>query len=230
MAEHDADRVRIVDVDMPFGSMVKFMVKWAIASIPAFIILVVIGVVLTGVFGSLRAALSKRSAASLDESSYSTSTLDSILAATAPPLTPSDPTWSVSESTNPIDDSPTVIVSLDASSPTASGLRGRPSLILRCKSKSTDLYINWNDFLGSDEIAVTTRVGREPASKRSWGLSTDNEASFYPGQPIAFIKKLMEVDTLVAVTTPYNESPMTAVFAVTGLSAEIEPLRKACGW
>ena len=31
--------VKVSDFDMPFGSMVVFMVKWAIASIPAFLIL-----------------------------------------------------------------------------------------------------------------------------------------------------------------------------------------------
>ena len=36
---------------MPFGSMVQFMVKWAIASIPAFIILFLIGMMVMGVFG-----------------------------------------------------------------------------------------------------------------------------------------------------------------------------------
>jgi hypothetical protein len=34
--------VRIVDIKMPFGSMVVFMVKWSIAAIPALIILAVI--------------------------------------------------------------------------------------------------------------------------------------------------------------------------------------------
>ena len=33
--------VRIVDIDMPFMSMVVFMIKWAIASIPALVILMV---------------------------------------------------------------------------------------------------------------------------------------------------------------------------------------------
>jgi hypothetical protein len=36
---------------MPFGSMVEFMVKWAIASIPAFIILLVIGFMIAGILG-----------------------------------------------------------------------------------------------------------------------------------------------------------------------------------
>jgi hypothetical protein len=41
--------VRIVDIKMPFGSMVLFMVKWAIAAIPALIILALIGLVATGI-------------------------------------------------------------------------------------------------------------------------------------------------------------------------------------
>jgi len=32
-------RVSVVDIKMPFGSMVTFMVKWAFAAIPAFLIL-----------------------------------------------------------------------------------------------------------------------------------------------------------------------------------------------
>ncbi len=52
---------KIVDFDMPFGSMVMFMIKWSLAAIPAFIILFLIllcVVVATGgVFGGLHAAL-----------------------------------------------------------------------------------------------------------------------------------------------------------------------------
>jgi hypothetical protein len=38
-------RVTIVDVDMPFGSMVRFIIKWTFASIPAFLIVVAVGFV-----------------------------------------------------------------------------------------------------------------------------------------------------------------------------------------
>lgn len=38
-----SSRVSIVDIDMPFGSMVIFMVKWSIATIPGVIILVAVG-------------------------------------------------------------------------------------------------------------------------------------------------------------------------------------------
>jgi hypothetical protein len=36
-------QVSVVDVNMPFASMVGFMVKWSIAAIPAFLILFVLG-------------------------------------------------------------------------------------------------------------------------------------------------------------------------------------------
>lgn len=36
--------VTVTDIDMPFWSMVKFMVKWSVASVPALLILVIGGV------------------------------------------------------------------------------------------------------------------------------------------------------------------------------------------
>lgn len=42
--------VTITDVKMPFWSMVVFMIKWAIASIPAVFILAVLGALGSGAF------------------------------------------------------------------------------------------------------------------------------------------------------------------------------------
>jgi hypothetical protein len=46
-------QVVVIDIHMPFGSMVGFMVKWAIASIPALIILMLLGAVVTFVFRAI---------------------------------------------------------------------------------------------------------------------------------------------------------------------------------
>jgi hypothetical protein len=43
--------VVVVDVKMPFLSMVTFMVKWVIAAIPALIILGVLGAIARALFG-----------------------------------------------------------------------------------------------------------------------------------------------------------------------------------
>ncbi len=47
------NQVTVVDIKMPFWSMVIFMVKWAIAAIPAILILVLLGAVLTGILDAL---------------------------------------------------------------------------------------------------------------------------------------------------------------------------------
>lgn len=44
----ETQTVKISDIKMPFGSMVVFMVKWAIASIPALIILMILFTIFGG--------------------------------------------------------------------------------------------------------------------------------------------------------------------------------------
>ncbi|ALR15719.1 MULTISPECIES: hypothetical protein [Vibrio] len=51
--ENEKQEVTVVDIKMPFMSMVVFMVKLAIASIPAAIILSLIFGILMGLFGSV---------------------------------------------------------------------------------------------------------------------------------------------------------------------------------
>ena len=46
-------RVHVKSFDMPFGDMVIFMVKWALASIPAFIILAIIGAIFFAIFTAI---------------------------------------------------------------------------------------------------------------------------------------------------------------------------------
>jgi len=136
--------------------------------------------------------------------------------------------WSVSIKTNPLDDSRTVTLILLAESGTSRW--GTPiGLILRCDSNQTDVYIAWSDYLGS-EARVTWRVGDEDARAAQWSLSTNKEATFYPYDEISFIQQLLTTTRFVAQVTPYNESPITAVFDLTGLANAIRPLQEACGW
>ena len=51
--EIEKKEVIVTDIKMPFFSMVIFMVKWVIASIPAFIILVILGTLTTGLLSGL---------------------------------------------------------------------------------------------------------------------------------------------------------------------------------
>ncbi|MCG2635023.1 MAG: hypothetical protein J4A00_08975 [Gammaproteobacteria bacterium] len=52
-----SNEIIVTDIQMPFFSMVVFMVKWVIASIPAFIILFIIFSVVAAIFGGVVAGL-----------------------------------------------------------------------------------------------------------------------------------------------------------------------------
>lgn len=53
MESKKREEVVVVDIKMPFSSMVVFMVKWAIAAIPAIFILVILASVISGFFGGV---------------------------------------------------------------------------------------------------------------------------------------------------------------------------------
>jgi hypothetical protein len=50
-------RVSIADVDIPFWRMVAIIIKWALASIPALIIVTIIFAIIGAVFGAIVAML-----------------------------------------------------------------------------------------------------------------------------------------------------------------------------
>ncbi|ADH86340.1 conserved hypothetical protein [Desulfurivibrio alkaliphilus AHT 2] len=55
--ENKSNQVVVVDISMPFWSMVVFMVKWSVAAIPAMIIIFLLAslffAVLGGLFGGM---------------------------------------------------------------------------------------------------------------------------------------------------------------------------------
>jgi type VI secretion system protein VasI len=121
--------------------------------------------------------------------------------------------WRVSEDINPVDDSKIVLLMLTAGQ--GKSTRGEDiDLIIRCKSRRTELYINWNDYLGLEKTDILTRIENNLAQSNSWSLSTDITSTFFPGSPISFIKALMNADKLVVQVTPYNENPVTAIFDI----------------
>jgi len=135
--------------------------------------------------------------------------------------------WQVSTQKNPLDDTRTVFLSLSATTG-QSRFGDAVWLVVRCQSGKINAFINWNSYLGLEQTPVITRLGAGEAKNQKWPLSTDNKATFYPGDAAAFLEQLLAADRFVAQTTPYSESPITAVFDVAGLSAAVKPLREVC--
>ncbi len=137
--------------------------------------------------------------------------------------------WMVNEDTNPLDDSP-IVTLINTANEGRARFGDAPSLVLRCRDNRTEVYINWSDYLGSDGPLVSYRVGDGDMQRRRWSLSTDNRATFFPGNDIQLIRDLSEANRFVAQVTPYSESPVTAVFGLEGLAEHVGKLQAACNW
>jgi len=136
--------------------------------------------------------------------------------------------WQTSTDVDPLNDKNIYLATLTATS--GRNKWNKPiSLTVRCSDNTTELFINWNDFLGSDAY-TTIRIDKEKATKANWTLSTDKVAAFYPGSPVSILKKLAGSKSFIASVTPYNESPVTAVFDTNGAAAAFADIRKGCGW
>ena len=53
-----SEEVVVVDVRIPFGSMVILILKWSLASIPAMIIFLIVGMLAAGVMTGIFSAMS----------------------------------------------------------------------------------------------------------------------------------------------------------------------------
>ena len=142
--------------------------------------------------------------------------------------------WSVRKSINPLDDTPIVVLSLQADSG-KSTYGDLVKLVARCKSNETEVYATWGDYLGDDSSNVysewknvTVRVGKRDAQVGRWGVSTDGRATFAPNWAGNLLKDLLDQDRLVLQTVPYGENPITAVFDVSGLRSVLGELAKEC--
>ena len=60
MVSKNVNEVVVIDIKMSFPSMVVFMVKWAIATIPAIIILTAVGSITLGILRALSGSFHHR--------------------------------------------------------------------------------------------------------------------------------------------------------------------------
>ncbi|MBM7341695.1 type VI secretion system-associated protein TagO [Pantoea coffeiphila] len=140
--------------------------------------------------------------------------------------------WFTHTTTSPVDDSKNVVLMLESNDTirTAFGETVTPAIFVTCREKKTELYVNWDVYLGLNETSMLYRLDKQKAVERTWTISTDTKATFYSGKVIDFVKSISKADKLFARITPYNESPVSVTFDVAGLSDALQPLKQACGW
>lgn len=112
----------------------------------------------------------------------------------------------------------------------------RITLYLRCQENTTSLIIATSNchvasgFGGYGQVDM--RTDGDKARTVSMVESTHNRSLglWSGGKAIPAIKRLFGKETLLVRFTPFNESPVTAEFNITGVENAVETLREACNW
>ena len=150
---------------------------------------------------------------------------------TKKPNIQSSDNWIIREDVSELTDQKGITFITKAVTPIASqfGQEIYPTLVLRCQDNTTDVYINWSMFLGTETISVTERIDKEKAVKSSWTVSTSYEAIFN-NRPIKFIKNLLNKEKLLVQLVPYGEGAKMTEFNIQDLENIIAPMQELCHW
>lgn len=135
--------------------------------------------------------------------------------------------WIVDISESPLDDSKEVSVMRVPND--YETRRGTTALIIRCKRNTTDAYVTWGEYLGSDNMKVSYRIDKENPKSVWWNAAVDGRASFIP-KPISFIKSLEGKESIYIEAEKYRGDRVSATFDISGIEEVIKPLREACNW
>lgn len=136
--------------------------------------------------------------------------------------------WLTNVTVSPIDDSITVLASIQSEAPIEvdCGISS-PTLYLEHSSGRTRAYIQYNTFLGSDYITATTRIDKNDPIKRTWKIGTDNETVVLLGNIPVLLDNLFESDRFVVQINPQDCEPIVAIFSMNGFSDVLRSIEKA---
>lgn len=114
-----------------------------------------------------------------------------------------------------------------------SGIRRKPTLVIKCKHGHTDVYLDWKSRLlpqytgGTLKQPLMYQMDASEQINSNWELSTDRQAIFAP-DPIEFVKALKKHDRLIFYITPQHDIAQTLVHDITGLNSALEVLVREC--
>lgn len=135
--------------------------------------------------------------------------------------------WEVREKVNSSGDIEQISVLLDADFGQSS-LGKNISMVMRCRSNLTDMYIIWGDSLDQENIPVVVKLGNEAVQTEIWERSKSLKTSFRD-RATHLIRKMMLHEKAVFQVKRGND-PITAVFDINGLRKVIRPIRELCNW
>jgi type VI secretion system protein VasI len=133
--------------------------------------------------------------------------------------------WRIEVTTDPLDDSESTTLQLDADS--GKTRFGAPiSLTIKCQSNDIDISVNWSSYMGSVPN-VLTRIGNEEPETRIWRVSKDSLSTIHPAAK-RFLFSMLNETQLVSRLNPYNSNPVTAIFNISGIDQAVDSVRHLC--
>lgn len=149
-----------------------------------------------------------------------------------------DGVWIVETQKSEFKDTTDVFLRVASEKPVQCGQFRGPShitLFLRCMENTTAIMIYGDCHFASGFRGygkVEYRIDDQTAGARNFEASTDSEALglWSGGRSIPFIRNLFGGKQLLLRATPFNQSPISMKFNITGLEEAITPLRESCGW
>jgi hypothetical protein len=122
--------------------------------------------------------------------------------------------WFKSEKSDPMDGTKEIAVMTSA--------MGQPSgtLIIRFKGKKLDVYVNTDEIVDDESASVRVKFDDAAPVRQIWTRSTDYKAIFSP-DPFGLLARLQLSNKFYIEYRPYQRTPDTIIFNVTGLSAAL---------
>ena len=161
-----------------------------------------------------------------------TSTPTPAVTATPRP-TPKPPSnWrSLSRRTDPLTDVVSVAFYVDATTYTKAPYSDvPPTLFVRCLAKETEVFINWDRYMGAiDTFDSKLRWDENTPADASWSESTDNEATFLQRGQKSFVSNVVKHTTLLVRIWDFQRETYDATFQLRGLEPLLLENKDLCG-
>ena len=111
--------------------------------------------------------------------------------------------------------------------------RARPVLVVKCLSRSTQVFVILGSSISFEEDAFkrTVRVQWDDGAEmvQQWQASESGQELIVP-DGVAFVRQLTHVNRLRFGFTPFNAQPVTVEFAVQGFDQLAGLVASTCGW
>ncbi|HCR4011190.1 type VI secretion system-associated protein TagO [Citrobacter werkmanii] len=110
-----------------------------------------------------------------------------------------------------------------------SGSQRDTSLVLRCNSNKTEVFLSFHDFMGSTDPAITIRLDGGKPVKRTWGGGEGEDSAFSPN-PVQLVKELSKHKKAIFGFEPYGSTMQVVEFDLTGMDKILDKLSESCNW